>query len=299
MIRCASPDCSRAGPRSRSTIAADIRAARTYSGRSTAPRAICSSPPPAASPRSSRWTYAAARAQSPRSRTCPCQSSIGGRRRNAWALPPTSPKRTRVSPATIARGRICAPPSKTRSRAIACWTRSRRLRRPVIVKRSADRRRGARPVANRCRAPTRRVRRVGALLSFSNAGSKLSRRRHPIQEWAHPPLGDPHDELKEALLRCGVLKRTCVDRLVARFSVELLDNLPRLLVAAPQIARPRARLANPVVDRGEVGVERLRRRSVGPRLHVFGVGGEALWGLHAHEVCRVDNRFALESLHGV
>ena len=36
------------------------------------------------------------------------------------ARPPTSPKRTRVSPATIARERISAPPLKTRSRAIAC-----------------------------------------------------------------------------------------------------------------------------------------------------------------------------------
>jgi predicted dehydrogenase len=79
---------------------------------------ICSSPPPAARPRSGRWTSAAARACSPRSSSCPCQSNIGGRRRKARA--PTSRKRTRVSRATIARERISAPPLTTRSRAIAC-----------------------------------------------------------------------------------------------------------------------------------------------------------------------------------
>lgn len=68
-------------------------------------------------------------------RSCPCRSSTGGRRPKARALPPTSPNRTRVSPATIARERISAPRSTTRSRAIACWTRSRRPRQPVSVKR--------------------------------------------------------------------------------------------------------------------------------------------------------------------
>src|SRR5215204_5900055 len=138
-----------------------------------------------------------------------------------------------------------------------------------------------------------------AVLSCSIVGSELIRRRHPIQELAQSSLADPHDELDEALLRCGVLQRTRVDRLVACISVELLDNLPRLLIPAPQIARPRASFDKPVVERGEVGVERLRRRTVRPRLHVFGVGGEALWGLHAHEVRRIDNRFALEPSHVV
>jgi hypothetical protein len=46
--------------------------------------------------------------------------------------------RSRVSPATIARARISAPHSTTRSRAIACWTRSRRPRLPVSVKRPVD-----------------------------------------------------------------------------------------------------------------------------------------------------------------
>src|SRR3989475_343990 len=54
------------------------------------------------------------------------------------SLPPTSPKRMRISPATIERERISAPRLTTRSRAIACWTRSRRPRQPVSVKRSID-----------------------------------------------------------------------------------------------------------------------------------------------------------------
>jgi hypothetical protein len=69
------------------------------------------------------------------------------------------------------------------------------------------------------------------------------------------PLVDPEHKLDEVLLRCGVLKRTCLDRLVARSSVQLLDNLTCLLIAAPQVARGRARFANPIVERGEVDVE--------------------------------------------
>src|SRR5207249_317149 len=46
---------------------------------------------------------------------------------------------SRVSPATIARERISAPRSTTPSHAIACWTRSRRLRQPAGVKRPARR----------------------------------------------------------------------------------------------------------------------------------------------------------------
>src|SRR2546427_308098 len=61
-------------------------------------------------------------------------------RRHAKArpFPPTSPRRTRGSPATIARERISAPRSTTRSRAIGCSTRSRRLRQRVSVKCSGD-----------------------------------------------------------------------------------------------------------------------------------------------------------------
>src|SRR5215213_2923164 len=134
---------------------------------------------------------------------------------------------------------------------------------------------------------------------FSEIGSELIRRRHPIQEWAQPPLADRGHELEEVLLRCGVLQRTCVYRLVAYISVQLLDNLPRLLVAAPQVARCRARFTDPIVEHCEVDVERLRRRTVRPRLHVFGVRGEARWGLHAPEVRRVDNRLPLEALYVV
>src|SRR5439155_21079012 len=138
MIRCASADCSRVGPCSRSTIAAGFRAARTCSGRSTEPRAICRSPRPAAKSRSSSWRYAAAGARSPRSRSCRCRSSTGGRRPKSRAPPPTSPRRTLISPATIARERISAPRSTTRSPAIACSTRSRRRRQPVSVRCSVD-----------------------------------------------------------------------------------------------------------------------------------------------------------------
>src|SRR5439155_1308756 len=108
------------------------------SGRSTAARATCSSPPPAARRRSGSWTSAAARARSPRSRSCPCRRTIGGRRPKPRALPPTSPRPMRTSPATTARERTSAPPSKTQSRATACWTQSRHPPRPVSVKRSPE-----------------------------------------------------------------------------------------------------------------------------------------------------------------
>src|SRR5947209_8643784 len=71
-----------------------------------------------------------------RRKSFPCQRSIGGRRRKA--LPPTSPRRTGVSPTITERERTCALRSTTRSRAIACWTRSRRQRQPVSVKRSVN-----------------------------------------------------------------------------------------------------------------------------------------------------------------
>ena len=75
-------------------------------------------------------------------------------------------------------------------------------------------------------------------------------------------LADPIEESTgEVFLRRGVLKRTCVDRFIARISVQLLDHLTCLLNAAPQVARCRARLTNPVVGHSEVGVERLSRRT--------------------------------------
>src|SRR5215207_9816613 len=75
-------------------------------------------------------------------------------------------------------------------------------------------------------------------------------------------LADPmHESTGEVFLRRGVLKRTCVDRLGARISVQLLDHLTCLLIATPQVARCRARFANPVVGHSEVGVERLSRRT--------------------------------------
>jgi hypothetical protein len=74
--------------------------------------------------------------------------------------------------------------------------------------------------------------------------SELIRRRNPIQEWAQPPLADPTQELDEVLLRRGVLKRTCVDRLVACISVELLDDLPGLLVPSHKLLG--VELASPI-----------------------------------------------------
>src|SRR5215218_8636838 len=79
---------------------------------------------------------------------------------------------------------------------------------------------------------------------------RLIRRRYPIEE-----------STGEVFLRRGVLRRTCVDRFIARISVQLLDHLTCLLNAAPQVARCRARLTNPVVGHSEVGVERLSRRT--------------------------------------
>src|SRR5215218_5254938 len=129
--------------------------------------------------------------------------------------------------------------------------------------------------------------------------SELIRRRYPIKECAHPTLDHPEHKLEEVLVRCGILKRSRVDRLVSRISVQLLDNPTCLLVPAPQVARCRARFANPIVERGEVDIERLRRRTVRPRLHEFGVRREALWGVYTHKVCRIDNRLLLNALHVV
>src|SRR5215218_6535613 len=114
------------------------------------------------------------------------------------------------------------------------------------------------------------------------------------------PLADPiHESTGEVFLRRGVLKRTCVDRLVARISVQLLDHLTCLLIAAPQVARCRARFANPVVGHSEVGVERLSRRTgcaSSSRMRRLTRGPlEA----HAQQIRRVDNRLPLKALHVV
>ena len=85
--------------------------------------------------------------------------------------------------------------------------------------------------------------------SSSIAGSEVIGRCHPIEESTQPSPVDLKLELEEALLQLGILQRTGIDRLVACILVELLDNLPRLLVAAPQVARGGARFADPAVDR--------------------------------------------------
>src|SRR5919106_2550655 len=129
--------------------------------------------------------------------------------------------------------------------------------------------------------------------------SESIRRRYPIKELAHPPPADPHGQMDEVLLRGGILKRSRVNRLVARISVQLLDNLTCLLIAAPHVTWCRVCFPNSVVECGEVGVERLHRRAVRPRLHEFSVRREALWGGHTQEIRRVDNRLPIESLHVV
>src|SRR5205807_8556876 len=127
----------------------------------------------------------AARARSLRSRCCPCQRSICGRRRKA--LPPTSPKRTRFSPAIIARERICVLHSTTRSRAIACWTRSRRQRQPVSVKRSVD------PASSYEKYCSQ----LGSWKSSSASGIHYSnqiRRRRTVSEPSPQPETWPYEE---------------------------------------------------------------------------------------------------------
>src|SRR3954447_7643150 len=85
-----------------------------------------------------------------------------------------------------------------------------------------------------------------------DARSKSIRRRHPVQEWTNTPPAYPCRDLDEALLCRGVLQRTRVGKLVARISAQPLDDLPCLLLAAPHVARCRARFADPLVERGEV-----------------------------------------------
>src|SRR5947209_19822154 len=105
--------------------------------------------------------------------------------------------------------------------------------------------------------------------------SELLGRRHAVDERPHAALADREHDVDEALERGGVVEPAGVDRLVAGVAVQLLDDLARLVVAAPEVARGRARFAEPVVERREVDVERLRRRPVGPRLDELGARREA------------------------
>jgi hypothetical protein len=68
----------------------------------------------------------------------------------------------------------------------------------------------AREFSTRCPLPRTQVNRtspddLGVLIQYPtilfDARLKLIRGRHPIHEWAHPPLCDPPDELEEVLLR--------------------------------------------------------------------------------------------------
>jgi hypothetical protein len=61
--------------------------------------------------------------------------------------------------------------------------------------------------------------------------------RHPVDERAHA-LRDCEDNLDHTLLQRGVLDRPRVDGVVTGIAVQLLDNLARLGVSAPQVGRP-------------------------------------------------------------
>src|SRR5882757_1340001 len=70
-----------------------------------------------------------------------------------------------------------------------------------------------------------------------------------------------------------------------------LDDLPRLLVAAPDVPGWGGGIGDLVVEGAEVDVPGLRRRPAGDRLDVLGVGGVAAGGHRvAVEVGGVDRR---------
>src|SRR4051794_38831014 len=140
---------------------------------------------------------------------------------------------------------------------------------------------------------------MSACSTVSSATSPPIGRRHPVEVRAHPALVDREDERQERLLLAGVLERPGVDRLVAGVAVELLDQLARLVVAAPEVARCRVGVGDPVVDAREVDVERLGRGAVRPRLHVLGVRGEAAGRIRTDQVGGVDHRLPVDALHPV
>jgi len=102
--------------RLRSTIAAGLRAPPTCSGRSTAPRAICRSPPRAGSRRASSWSYAEATARSRRLKSCPSRTSIDGRQRKFRALPRSRPG-VRAVRSRLSRGNAVLPHLRRRGHA--------------------------------------------------------------------------------------------------------------------------------------------------------------------------------------
>src|SRR5207302_4020263 len=120
-----------------------------------------------------------------------------------------------------------------------------------------------------CRRPAKST---ATVASSRDEGSELLQWRHPVDERAHA-LGYCEDNLDHTLLQRGVLDRPCVHGVVTGIAVQLLDNLARLGVTAPQITRPGPCLAEPRIQQREIGVERLRGRAVRLRLHELRVGG--------------------------
>ena len=73
--------------------------------------------------------------------------------------------------------------------------------------------------------------------SRRGAGSDAVGRRHPVEKRAHTALRDREPQGQGALLQRGVLEPASVDRLIAGVPVQPLDDVPRLVVDAPQIPR--------------------------------------------------------------
>src|SRR5437588_24482 len=86
------------------------------------------------------------------------------------------------------------------------------------------------------------------------SGSESIGRRHPVEERPEC-LPDREDDVDHGFLRCGVLDRTRVDRVVTSVDVQLLDNPVRRLVSAPQVARALARLPEPRIQQRVIDVE--------------------------------------------
>ena len=125
---------------------------------------------------------------------------------------------------------------------------------------------------------------------------KLFGLRHPVDE---PPcsLRDPEPQADGAFLRRGVVQPTRVRGVVPGVSDQLLDDAASFFVSAPDVRGPRSRLAQLVVERREVQVERLGRRPVRLRFDELGVRGEPTGRRRADQVRRVDHRLPIPAVH--
>src|SRR5437763_5460588 len=90
--------------------------------------------------------------------------------------------------------------------------------------------------------------------------------------------------------------RAGVDRVVPRVAIELLHGLPRLLVAAPEVARCGSTLGELTVEPGEVDVERLGCGPLHLRLHELRVRGEARRRRGPDEIRGVDSDLPVDPL---